>query len=74
MLVRSVSEAGGVLPSRSVSEAESVLRRRNGKKYRRKSRRREVAQMLQLPVGTVTWKNNEALKKLKKELSKEGEE
>lgn len=37
-------------------------------------KRREVAQMLQLPVGTVTWKNNEALKKLKKELSKEGEE
>ena len=36
-------------------------------------KRREVAQMLQLPIGTVTWKNNEALKKLKRELSKEGE-
>ena len=32
------------------------------------------ANFSELPVGTVTWKNNEALKKLKKELSKEGEE
>ena len=28
--------------------------------------------MLEMPVGTVTWKNNEALKKLKKYLEKEG--
>lgn len=34
-------------------------------------KRREVAQMLNLPIGTVTWKNNEALKKLKKILEKE---
>ncbi len=35
-------------------------------------KRREVAQMLHMPIGTVTWKNNEALKKLKKYLQKEG--
>lgn len=35
-------------------------------------KRREVAQMLDMPIGTVTWKNNEALKKLKQTL-KEGE-
>ena len=35
-------------------------------------KRREVAAMLGLPVGTVTWKNNEALKKLRKYLEKEG--
>ena len=35
-------------------------------------KRREVAAMLGLPVGTVTWKNNEALKKLKNHLQKEG--
>ena len=35
-------------------------------------KRREVAAMLQMPVGTVTWKNNEALKKLRKYLEKEG--
>lgn len=35
-------------------------------------KRREVAEMLGLPIGTVTWKNNEALKKLKKYLSEEG--
>lgn len=35
-------------------------------------KRREVAQMLQMPIGTVTWKNNEALKKLKNHLQKEG--
>lgn len=35
-------------------------------------KRREVSQMLGIPVGTVTWKNNEALKKLKKHLEKEG--
>lgn len=35
-------------------------------------KRREVADMLGLPIGTVTWKNNEALKKLKKHLEKEG--
>ena len=33
--------------------------------------RREVAKMLNIPIGTVTWKNNEALKKLKKYLEKE---
>ena len=27
--------------------------------------------MLNMPIGTVTWKNNEALKKLKKYLEKE---
>lgn len=35
-------------------------------------KRREVAEMLALPIGTVTWKNNEALKKLKYHLQKEG--
>ena len=35
-------------------------------------KRREVSEMLRLPVGTVTWKNNEALKKLKAFLVKEG--
>ena len=35
-------------------------------------KRREVSAMLGLPVGTVTWKNNEALKKLKRHLQKEG--
>ncbi len=34
-------------------------------------KRREVADMLKMPIGTVTWKNNEALKKLKKHLEKE---
>lgn len=29
-------------------------------------KRREVAEMFALPLSTVTWKNNEALKKLKK--------
>lgn len=37
-------------------------------------KRREVADMLSLPIGTVTWKNNEALKKLKKHLEKENKE
>ena len=35
-------------------------------------KRREVAEMLSLPIGTVTWKNNEALKKFKNHLLKEG--
>ena len=35
-------------------------------------KRREVAEMMDLPVGTVTWKKNEALKKLKQKLKKEG--
>ena len=35
-------------------------------------KRREVAQMLGIPIGTVTWKNNEALKKLKKQMEQEG--
>ena len=35
-------------------------------------KRREVAEMLSIPIGTVTWKNNEALKKLKKTLEEEG--
>ena len=34
-------------------------------------KRREVAELLGIPVGTVTWKNNEALKKLKRALEKE---
>ena len=36
-------------------------------------KRKEVAAMLGMPIGTVTWKNNEALKKLKKHLQKEGD-
>ncbi len=36
-------------------------------------KRREVAAMLDMPVGTVTWKNNEALKKLRRHLQKEGD-
>lgn len=36
-------------------------------------KRREVAEMLGIPIGTVTWKNNEALKKLKAHLEKEGD-
>lgn len=35
-------------------------------------KRREVAEMLGIPIGTVTWKNNEALKKLRAHLEKEG--
>lgn len=35
-------------------------------------KRREAASMLSMPIATVTWKNNEALKKLKKYLEKEG--
>lgn len=35
-------------------------------------KRREVAEMLGMPIGTVTWKNNSALKKLKEFLEKEG--
>ena len=34
-------------------------------------KRREVAEMLGIPIGTVTWKNNEALKKLRRQLEKE---
>ncbi len=34
-------------------------------------KRREVAAMLNIPIGTVTWKNNKALKKLKIYLQKE---
>lgn len=36
-------------------------------------KRREVAEMLHIPIGTVTWKNNEGLKKLKQTLEKEEE-
>lgn len=35
-------------------------------------KRREVAKMLSMPIATVTWKNNQALKKLKSHLVKEG--
>lgn len=35
-------------------------------------KRREVAAMLGIPIGTVTWKNNQALGKLKKYLTEEG--
>ena len=35
-------------------------------------KRREVAEMLGMLIATVTWKNNEALKKLKNTLKKEG--
>lgn len=34
-------------------------------------KRREVAELLKIPIGTVTWKNNEALKKLKIAYEKE---
>lgn len=34
-------------------------------------KRREVAAMLDMPIGTVTWKYNEALKKLRARLQKE---
>lgn len=34
-------------------------------------KRREVAAMLNMPIGTVTWKYNEALKKLRVKLNKE---
>lgn len=37
-------------------------------------KRREVAAMLSLPIGTVTWKNNEALKKLRTYLEREKKE
>ncbi len=35
-------------------------------------KRREVSEMLGIPIGTVTWKNNEALKKLRTYFEKEG--
>lgn len=35
-------------------------------------KRREVAAMLGMPIGTVTWKNNAALKKLRRHLEEEG--
>lgn len=35
-------------------------------------KRREVADMLGMPVATVTWKNNNAIRKLKEHLKKEG--
>lgn len=34
-------------------------------------KRREVAAAMNMPIGTVTWKNNEALKKLKKALKED---
>ncbi len=34
-------------------------------------KRREVAKLLNMPIPTVTWKNNQALKKLRKYLEKE---
>lgn len=34
-------------------------------------KRREVSKMLGIPIGTVTWRNNEALKKLKKHLEED---
>ncbi len=37
-------------------------------------KRREVAEKLDMPIATVTWKNNQALKKLKNYLEKEGRE
>ncbi len=37
-------------------------------------KRREVAQMTGLPIGTVTWKNNQAIAKLREYLQKEGED
>lgn len=35
-------------------------------------KRREVAQTLNIPIGTVTWKYNAALKKLRENIEKEG--
>ncbi len=35
-------------------------------------KRREVAEMLNMPIGTVTWKNSAALKKLREHIEKEG--
>ena len=35
-------------------------------------KRREVAEMLGMPIGTVTWKNNRALEKLKEYLKEGG--
>lgn len=37
-------------------------------------KRREVAEMMKIPIGTVTWKNNQSLRKLKEYLIKEGRE
>ena len=34
-------------------------------------KRREAAELLDMPIGTVTWKFNEAIKKLKQNLEKE---
>ena len=34
-------------------------------------KRREVSKMLGIPIGTVTWRNNEALKKLKTHLEED---
>ena len=34
-------------------------------------KRREVSTMLGIPIGTVTWRNNEALKKLKRQLEED---
>ncbi len=34
-------------------------------------KRREVSKMLDIPIGTVTWRNNEAFKKLKKHLEED---
>lgn len=36
-------------------------------------KRHEVAKLLSMPLNTVTWKNNQALKKLRQILNKEGE-
>lgn len=36
-------------------------------------KRREVAKLLDMPIGTVTWKNNEALKKLRQAIKREDE-
>lgn len=36
-------------------------------------KRHEVAKLLSMPLATVTWKNNQALKKLRNILSEEGE-
>lgn len=36
-------------------------------------KRREVAAMLDMPIATITWKNNQALKKLQKHLQEVGQ-
>ena len=58
----------------AVEHLHAAVHERIGRKprFQRVNVRREVAEMLGMPIGTVTWKNNEALKKLKENLRSEG--